>query len=309
MAIDPMIQGILKQLNAAPHIPFDQMTAEDFRSQQMSLPVPPEEVKQVRDDAISLPGRSLPIRVYTPKSSSGGPLPALVFDHGGGWVIGNIESHDPICRVLANRAECLVISVDYRLAPEHKFPAAVDDAYDALVYIAAHADQFRIDPHRIAVGGDSAGGNLAAVAAIIAKERGTPAIAYQLLLYPSTGYEVAPPSIEENAKGYLLTGDMMQWFRKQYLNTDDELTHPYFAPVLYHDLTGLPPAFIATAQFDPLRDVGKAYADALRENGISVTHKNFETLIHGFANFHGFVPASTAALEECAEQLRRALKV
>lgn len=308
MAVDPMIQGMLNQLNAAPRVALENMSAQVFRSQGSTFPpTTPVEVGEVRNDTIPLPDRTLPIRIYTPKSSAGAPLPALVFYHGGGWVVGDLDSHDQICRVLSNIGKCLVISVEYRLAPEHKFPAAVDDAYDALKWIVDHADQFGVDNSRIAVGGDSAGGNLAAVAAIIAKERGTPTIAYQFLLYPSTGYKEAPPSIQENAEGYMLTSEMMNWFRKQYLNSGEELVHPYFAPILHRDLSGLPPAFIATAQFDPLRDVGEAYAEELRKNGVSVTHKNFDTLIHGFANFHGLVPAATTALEDCAQQLHDAL--
>jgi acetyl esterase len=307
MPLYPDIQAILDKINAVPRPPLDSISLEVFRKQAFSFPAKPMEVKEVYERVLPLSGRDIRVRVYLPDSAGPAPRPALIYYHGGGWVTGNIASHDSICRVLANLGQCIVVSVDYRLAPEHKFPAAVHDAFDALQWIAAHADEFDIHPQRIAVGGDSAGGNLAAVACIIAKERKAPQVKYQFLIYPSTGYAEEPPSMRENGEGYLLTREMMNWFRKHYLNNDEELLHPYVAPILYSDLRGLPPAFIATAQYDPLRDVGRAYADKLRENGVEVTYKNFEGLIHGFANLHGIAPSAQKALEFCAEQLRMAM--
>lgn len=305
MTVNPRIQFFLDKLKEMPQLPIDQMTPEMYRAQDagaLSFQQEREAVHKVEDQILPLKDRDIPVRIYSPKSE--GLLPALVFYHGGGWVVGNLDSHDGICRALANSAQCVVISVDYRLAPEHKFPAAVEDAYDSLQYIASHAEEFSIDHNQIAVGGDSAGGNLAAVTCIIAKEKKTPSICYQLLLYPSTGYAQEPPSIRENAEGYLLTVDMMTWFRKHYVTHDDEMLNPYVSPILYSDLSGLPPAAILTAQYDPLRDVGKAYAEKLEDNGVPVFYKNYQDLIHGFGNFISFVPEALEALNEGAASLR-----
>ncbi|MBF8377301.1 alpha/beta hydrolase [Alicyclobacillus mali] len=309
MPLDPVIQQVLDQLNRMPAPDYQHLSAQQFRSQQsMFPPVKKEPVAEVREFDMDLPGRTLKVRMYRPEGIEA-PYPALVYYHGGGWVVGDLETHDPVCRVLAKDGRAVVFSIDYRLAPEHKFPAAVEDAYDALQWIAERAADFQLDPARIAVGGDSAGGNLAAVTSILAKERGGPDISFQLLIYPSTGYDPArpPASIEANAEGYLLTGGMMLWFRDQYLNSLEELTHPWFSPVLYPDLSGLPPAYIATAQYDPLRDVGKLYAEALQKAGVKVEIENFEDLIHGFAQFYSLSPGATKALVRIADKLREAL--
>ncbi|TWT01538.1 alpha/beta hydrolase [Planomicrobium sp. CPCC 101079] len=305
MPVNSKIQYFLDQLNTMPAIPMDQITPEAMRRSEASqlAAQPKEPVEKVEDRTIPLAGRSLPIRVYTPKGEA--PYPALVFYHGGGWVLGSIESHDAICRELANLASCVVISVEYRLAPEHKFPAAVDDAYESLEWIASHAADFEIDPGRIAVGGDSAGGNLATVACLIAKERKGPNIVHQLLLYPSAGPAADYPSMAENAKGYLLTGEMMGWFQTHYLQGDEDRAHPYLSPILSENLEGLPPATILTAQYDPLRDVGIAYAEKLQAQGVKVFHKNYADLIHGFANFSGFVPEARQAVADGAEELKK----
>lgn len=305
MTLDPQVKLILDQINAIQMPPWNQINAQVYRgiaNQSVNMDIQKEEVKKVEDRTLPLEGRDIPVRVYTPDGEA--PHPALIFYHGGGWVIGNLDSHDSVCRTLANKAQCVVISVDYRLAPEHKFPAAVEDAYDSLNWVAMNAEEFDIDPKRIAVGGDSAGGNLAAVASIIAKEKKSPKIVYQLLLYPSTGYEEVPDSMRENAEGYLLTVQQMNWFRDQYFSSKEELKHPYASPVLYSDLKDLPPALIMTAQYDPLRDVGKAYAEKLQDNGVIVFYKNYEGLIHGFANFHTLVDKANEALTEAAKQLR-----
>ncbi|WP_026975071.1 alpha/beta hydrolase [Alicyclobacillus contaminans] len=309
MTLDPVIQQILDRLHALPGPPLSEVTPQAFRRRQIAMPMKPIPVREVQNLTVELPVRTLPVRVYIPNSLGPAPHPALVFFHGGGWVTGSIATHDPVCRVVAEVARCLVFSVEYRLAPEHKFPAAVQDAYDVSRWVAEHAERFGVDADRIAVGGDSAGGNLAAVTAILAKERGESHIAYQWLIYPSTGYhpDSPPPSLKENGEGYLLTEEMMIWFRRHYLNSLDELTNPYVSPILYPDLRGLPPAYIATAQFDPLRDVGRAYAEALRAAEVSVAYDNFEGLIHGFAHFHGVSPGATAALEKCAQVLGDAL--
>lgn len=306
MPVEPRIQEFLDKLNVAGRPPMSQIRPEVFRKMGAIGASPSfnvEEVYKVENTSLPLEGRDLPVRIYTPEGD--GPFPVLIFYHGGGWVTGDLDSHDSICRSLTNLVPCKVISVEYRLAPEHKFPAAVDDAYDSLNWIAGHATDFTIDPSRIVVGGDSAGGNLATVACIMAKERKTPHVIYQLLLYPSTGYVEEPPSIRENGEGYLLTTEIMEWFRNHYFRTEEDANNPYVSPILYKDLSGLPSSFIATAQYDPLRDVGKAYALKLKESGVAVVYKNYEGLIHGFANFHTFVPEAQQALNECAEQLRQ----
>lgn len=309
MSLDPQIKVILDQINSIQMPSWNQIDAKSYRemaSKSLTMATEKEDVKKVEDGILPLKGREIPFRVYTPGGEA--PHPALVFYHGGGWVIGDLDSHDSVCRTLANKAECVVIAVDYRLAPEHKFPAAVEDAYDSLQWIAMHAKEFDIDPNQIAVGGDSAGGNLAAVTCIMAKERKSPNIVYQMLLYPSTGYEEVPDSMHENAEGYFLTVQQMNWFRDQYFSNKEELQDPYGSPVLYSDHKGLPPTLIMTAQYDPLRDVGKAYAEKLKENDVDVTYKNYERLIHGFANFHTLVDQAEEALGEAANHLKTAFK-
>lgn len=310
MPVNPKIQLFLDNLNALPMVPLEQITPEAYRSmenQSMNFPQQVESVERVEDRVLKLDGRDIPVRIYTPKGGEA-PYPGLVYYHGGGWVLGNLDSHDPICRLLANEAKCVVVSVDYRLAPEHKFPAAVDDAYDSLEWIATQGEDFEIDPNRLAVGGDSAGGNLAAVACIIAKERNIPEVCHQLLLYPSTGFKEELPSLKENAGGYLLTAELMQWFRKHYFNNETEILKPYASPVFYHDFNGLPSATILTAQYDPLRDAGSAYAVELETSGVNVTYKNYDDLIHGFANFIGFVPEAKQALEDGTVSLKKAFE-
>lgn len=306
MPVNPKIQYFLDQMNTMPTTSMDQLTPEAMRmSENLQMAaLQKEPVEKVEDRTISLAGRDIPIRIYTPKGQA--PFPALVFYHGGGWVVGSIESHDAVCRELANLADCMVISVEYRLAPEHKFPAAVEDSYESLEWIASHATELGIDPDRIAVGGDSAGGNLATVACLIAKERGGPHVVHQFLLYPSAGPAADYPSMTENAEGYLLTRDMMGWFQSHYLQSPEDRHNPYLSPILSDDLEGLPPATILTAQYDPLRDVGTAYAEKLKSHGVEVFHKNYDDLIHGFANFTSFVPEARLAVADGTGKLKQA---
>ncbi|RNF38120.1 alpha/beta hydrolase [Planococcus salinus] len=308
MPVNPKIQYFLEQMNAMPAMPMEQLTPEAMRSTENSQLVAQqkEPVEKVEDRTIPLAGRDIPIRIYTPAGQT--PFPALVFYHGGGWVVGSIESHDAICRELANLASCMVVSVEYRLAPEHKFPAAVEDAYEALEWVVSQADELGIDTDRIAVGGDSAGGNLATVACLIAKERSGPRVVHQLLLYPSAGPAADYPSMTENAEGYLLTRDMMGWFQRHYLNSPEDRHHPYLSPILSDELEGMPSATILTAQYDPLRDVGTAYAEKLQSHGVEVFHKNYDDLIHGFANFSSFVPEARDAVAEGASELKKAFE-
>jgi acetyl esterase len=303
--VNPKIQFFLDQMNTIP-LSFERLTPEAMRNSENSglTALQKEPVERVEDRTIPLAGRDIPIRIYTPEGTA--PFPALVFYHGGGWVLGSIESHDAICRELANLASCIVVSVEYRLAPEHKFPAAVEDAYESLEWIVANAADLGIDLDRIAVGGDSAGGNLATVSCLIAKERSGPRVVHQLLLYPSAGPAAEYPSMEENAEGYLLTRDMMGWFQRHYLSSPEDRHHPYLSPILSDELEGLPPATILTAQYDPLRDVGAAYAEKLLAHGVDVFYKNYSDLIHGFANFSSFVPEAREAVAEGARELKKA---
>jgi acetyl esterase len=307
LSLNPKIKMMLDQMNSIPKLDLKTITPKEYRALQEQMrqaPTTVERVGAVEDKKLPLKDRDIRVRVYKPEGN--GKFPALVYYHGGGWVLGNIDSHDGVCRAIVNMAQCTVISVDYRLAPEHKFPAGVHDAYDALVYISDHAEEFDIDANRIAVGGDSAGGNLAAVTSIIAKEKGGPSIIHQFLLYPSTGRDYELPSMKENSEGYFLTQELMEWFGEHYVNKQEDWKHPYASPVLAEDLSNLPPATILTAQYDPLRDSGALYAEKLRENEVPVFYKNYHDLIHGFANFIEFVPEAREALKEGAESLKEA---
>lgn len=267
-----------------------------------------EPVAKVVDRIIQLHESEVNVRCYYPAAvSQAESLPAFVFYHGGGFVYGNIESHDVFCRLLSNRSKCVVISVDYRLAPEHKFPKATEDAYQAFLWAHEHAEELGINDTRIAVGGDSAGGNLAAVTAIKALERGGPPIAYQLLIYPVVDSTKTYPSFNENSHGYFLTAEEMKWFHEQYI---DETIDPYDAhlsPLHSKQLADLPLTYIVTAHYDPLRDEGEAYAEKISEAGGTVSVKRYDRMIHGFISMTGVVPEAYSAVEELGEELRRVL--
>lgn len=252
--------------------------AQSERMAQLNGPGLP--VAQVEDRLIPGPEGAIPVRIYTPAGD--GPFPVLIFFHGGGWVVGSLETTDFLCRAVTNAAACLVVSVNYRHAPEHKFPAAADDAYAATVWAADHAPSFNGDPTRLAVAGVSAGGNLAAVTCLRAKEQGTPPICFQLLIVPATNFSFDTVSHQENGEGYGLTRPIMEWFRDHYLNSVADEKHPYASPLLAEDLSGLPPAFVMTAEFDPLRDEGEAYAERLRQAGVPTTYTRYEGMVHTF---------------------------
>ncbi|MBS0472531.1 MAG: alpha/beta hydrolase [Proteobacteria bacterium] len=265
------------------------------------------QIGRSEDRTIPGPAGEIPLRVYTPLGLTGEQtLPGLVFFHGGGFVIGDLETHDDLCRCLANGSGCRVVSVDYRLAPEHPFPAAVDDCWAATQYVAAHAAAFGIDPAHLAVGGDSAGGNLAAVAAQLAKREGGPALRYQLLIYPVTqlGAPVETKSMRENAKGYFLEKDGMDWFTRLYCPDAAHRSDPRLSPLLCADLSGLPPAYVITAGFDPLRDEGKAYADKLDAAGVEVTHVDYPGMVHGFFSMRSLIPKAREAVAAAAAALK-----
>lgn len=244
---------------------------------------------------LSIPGpdgpkQSLAVRAYAPPTEGStrdgdAGLPVLVYFHGGGWVRGDLDTHDGLCRLLAEAADCVVCSVDYRRAPEHPFPTPVHDAYAATEWAAEHASVVGGDPDRIAVGGDSAGGNLAAAVTLVARERDGPAIDHQVLLYPVTDYAFDTDSYEENAAGYLLSRASMRWYWARYLDDEMDGANPYASPLRAPDLSALPSATVVTAGYDPLRDEGAAYADRLREAGVSVTHAEYPGMVHVFASF------------------------
>ena len=303
--IDPQAWFILKQLEAAGAPPMELLTPEQARmaADFRLLAGVPEEVERVENRMIPVPGGEIAVRIYTPAGD--GPLPALVYYHGGGWVIGNLDTVDVPCRMLANRADCVVVSVDYRLAPEHKFPTAADDAYAAAKWVAENAASIQVDPERIAVGGDSAGGNLAAVVALMARDQGDLSLAYQMLLYPVTNHSYETDSYRDNADGYFLTKNTMVWFWNHYLRDEQDGQNPYASPLLADDLSGLPPAIVITAGFDPLRDEGEAYAARLREAGVPVEATRYDGMIHGFFWMPGALTEGVNAINQAGNALKQ----
>jgi acetyl esterase len=253
------------------------------------------------------PHGAIPLRVYRPLGSgTAAGLPALVFLHGGGWTIGDLDTHDTLCRELANASGCCVVAVHYRMGPEHRFPAAVDDAIVATRWVHAHAAELNIDATRLAVGGDSAGGNLAAVVALAARDAGDLPLRFQLLIYPATDMRRVAPSHARSGQGYLLTTESMQYFRDHYMGSsqDDDWRA---SPLLHETLAGLPPALVLVAGYDPLHDEGVQYAQRLSEAGNRTTLVNFERQIHGFILMGRVIDEANTAVALCASELRRAL--
>ncbi|UOQ91571.1 alpha/beta hydrolase [Halobacillus shinanisalinarum] len=308
MVLDRQVKVLLQQIEAAGAPPLESLppvyARQAFQELEGNSEEPPEPVAKAENRSISGLSGDINVRAYTP--SGEGPHPALVFYHGGGWVIGNLDTHDNVCRALTNLANCVVISIDYRLAPEHKFPAAVDDCYAAAQWIIEHPSEFNIDASKVAVGGDSAGGNLSAVICHLAKERGTFNLAHQLLFYPATDFTAETESMRENAEGYFLTKGSMFYFRDHYLRTPEDAANPLASPFLIDDLSGLPPATVITAEYDPLRDEGEAYANRLKEAGVPVTLKRYDGMIHGFVSMADKLDQGKRALEQAGHLLRSA---
>jgi acetyl esterase len=272
----------------------------------LSLPVDIA-VAHVEDRTIPGPaGTEIPVRIYRPAGDA--PKPAIVYYHGGGWVIGGLNTHDGTCRAFANALDAVVVSVDYRLAPEHPYPAPVDDAFAALQWVSAQATDLGADAARIAVAGDSAGGNLAAVVAQMARDAGGPSLCFQLLVYPVTDYEFDSRSMNDNAEGYFLTRDAMKWFYSHYLNEPSEGANPRVSPLRAPDLSGLPPAYVVTAEFDPLRDQGIAYATALADAGTPVASCTYEGMFHGFLSLVEWIDAGKVAFDDAVEALNAAFE-
>ena len=299
--LHPKARAIVDQVAALPQLPT--LTPVEARGRPVPLEAAPEAVGSLTARTIPGPGGPMAIRIYRPKDAL---RAALVYFHGGGWVVGSLESADASCRALANRSRCVVISIDYRLAPETKFPGAVDDAYAATCWVADNAAELRIDPSKIAVGGASAGGNLAAAVALVARERGEPKIAFQLLTVPVTELSSKAESHREFAEGYGLSAADMTWFGTHYVRTPADADDPR-ASVLRADLHGLPPAFVITAECDPLRDDGEAYADRLRALGIAARYKRYPGMFHGFMSFPHVLPEGAEAFDDAGTALREAL--
>lgn len=311
MALDPQVKALLDAMAANPAAPrIIDLPPEGGRQmyRAMAAQLEPQglPIGKVEDMAIPGPAGEIPLRIYTPVAAGSGALPVLVYYHGGGWVIGDLETHDALCRTLANESGCKVVAVDYRLAPEHRFPAAADDAFAAVSWVEANASKIGVDPNRIAVAGDSAGGNLAAVVSQLARARKSPRIAFQLLIYPVTDTNVDTGSYRAFATGHFLERDGMIWFFDHYLNGENR-DDPRVAPLKAASLAGLPPAYIVTAGFDPLRDEGRAYAEALKGAGVAVEYINYDGMIHGFFNLQGALDVSRAAVKAAAKALREAL--
>lgn len=278
-----------------------------YRDRRAYTQPDPPPVGAVRELEAPGPRGAIPLRLYRPSPAADGALPLLVYFHGGGWTIGDLDTHDVVCRTLCSGARCAVLAVDYRLAPEHRFPAAVDDALAATRFAREHAAALDIDPARIAVGGDSAGGNLAAVVCLALRDAGEPLPAFQLLIYPATDMRAAAPSHRGNGQGYVLTADTVAWFRGHYVADPAEWGDWRASPLLAADLAHLPPALVLTAGFDPLRDEGRQYADALSGAGVPTQFVCFERQIHGFITMGRVIDEANTALDLCAAALRRAL--
>ncbi len=309
MALDPQIAPIVELVNAAaaeaPSI-WDQ-TVEERRDGYRKLlePLPPgPDVAEVDDSVIDGPEGAIPVRVYRPEGANG----IIVFFHGGGWTIGDLDTHDEVCRSMAVAGSCAVVSVGYRLGPEARFPAAVVDCYAALEWVAEHRDDLTGDPSTpVVVAGDSAGGNLAAVMCLLARDLDGPDIAAQLLVYPAVDLRMEGyPSLGENAEGYVLTFEGMEWFRSNYLASPDDALDHRASPILAPSLADLPPALVLTAEFDPLRDEGAAYADALRAAGVGVDHHCYEGMVHIFFQLGPAVGAGADAVGRVAAAARAA---
>lgn len=311
MSLDPQIEYVLELVKNAGYPELHELSPADARAQFEQtvtvLDADPADVFDCADRAIDGPHGPIPIRIYTPRQPGPDtPLPVLLWLHGGGFVIGGLESYDSICRSLAIKADCIVVSVDYRLAPEHVFPAAPDDCYAALRWTAAHAHELGGDAQRIAVAGDSAGGNLSAVTAIAARDGGGPDLIFQLLVYPCTAPAPDSASHHDFAEGYLLTRGNIEWFYGLYTPDPTDRQDPRYAPLLCPDLSGLPPALVIVAGYDPLRDEGIAYAERLKEAGVPVELTNYAGMIHGFYSMSGAVDAGREAIDQSAKALRAA---
>jgi acetyl esterase len=312
MPLDPAARAIVDALeHVFPRAGTDGMDAFEARRRIAQLPpapAGPHTVARIENRTIPGPAGApeIPVRIYWPVGDAAARLPIIVFFHGGGWVICNLDTHDGLSRALSAEVGAIVVSVDYRLAPENRFPAAAEDAYGATAWAAAHARELGGDADRLAVAGDSAGGNLAAVAALMARDRGGPRLRFQLLIYPVIDSACDTLSYRDNAEGYFLTAAQMRWYWDQYIGEGDR-AHPYASPLRAPDLSHLPPAHVVTAEFDPLRDEAEAYAERLRSAGGTATVRRYEGMFHGFFSMGMLLEAARRASDEAFAALRAAL--
>jgi len=299
--LDAALDALLKQMTATPSPKLWEAGTEQaramFRAMRPLLSPPGQPVGKVEQLAFDGPEGPVPVRIYTPVGKTGTVTPACVYFHGGGWVIGDLDTHDELCRVLANESGARVLSVDYRLAPEHKFPAAYEDALAALVWAEREAGSLKINPNRLAVAGDSAGGNLAAVVAQGFKREGR-SLAAQILIYPCTQFLKMAPTQLRVPEGYMVTQAAQDFFIRQYLGDKANVRDWRASPLITDDLAGLAPAYVVTAGFDPLLDEGKAYADKLAACGVPTTYREYRDQVHGFFNMTAVLKSARAAITD-----------
>jgi len=305
---DPAAREVIEMSEAAPVPSSDGLSPESARQRLEDImgDLPAEEVANTEEYSITGPettDRRIPLRVYEPDAEP--PYPMLVVYHGGGFMIGSLDTHDNICAALTNRADCLTVSVDYRLTPEHPFPAGLEDAYRALEWAAEFGDQANGDPDRLAVAGDSAGGNLAAAVSLMARDQDGPDLVHQGLIYPGTASPVLHdiPSHEENAEGYFLETETVEFYYHNYIQSPADVRNAYASPLLAEDLSGLPPATVITAGYDPIRDEGIRYADRLAADGVDTNHRHYEEMIHAFVSLPNAIPQGEDALDELGADL------
>ncbi|WP_230203592.1 alpha/beta hydrolase [Bacillus massiliigorillae] len=300
--LDPQAKSLLNMLKDRE--PTSAMTPEENRARSAELRKlagPPESVANIEEFMIPVKNGEIKARIYTPEGQ--GLLPIFIYLHGGGWVMGDLDTVDSPCRNIANLAKCIVVSVDYRLAPENKFPIPLEDCYEAATWVADYAREWNGDPTRIAIGGDSAGGNLAAAVTMKARNQGGPTFVSQVLIYPVMDFSFNTPSYKENGEGYFLTYANMVYFTEHYLTKIEDKLHTYAAPLLAESLSKLPPALVITAEYDPLRDEGLAYSNRLQSAGVEVESTCYEGMIHGFFWMAGIMDKGKLAIEQVARYL------
>ncbi len=308
MPVDPSFQPILDAIASMGDAGLESMSPAEARVMAKDLAIidgDPTSVAGVQDRILPGPNGDLPVRIYTPEGD--GPFGVLLWFHGGGWVIGDLDTADPTARKLCARSGAVVVSVDYALAPEHPAPQPLEDCWTALDWVAGHAREIRADSSRLAVGGDSAGGNLAAVVAQRAASRNDVRLALQVLVYPVTDLTLSHPSMVENGEGYFLTGKGMAWFTAHYLSGGADARDPELSPLFAEDVSGVAPTVVITGEYDPLRDEGEAYAAKLEAAGVAVTAERYDGMIHGFFSMGAVTPVADQAVDLAADALRTAL--
>lgn len=307
MPLHPQAAFFLDQLSQLNSPPMEMMPIELTRRALIlasRVRMAPAKLQRIETRTIVGPdGDDMKVRVYWPEGT--GPFAACLYFHGGGWVLNNIDTHDDVAQRLAEASGCVFVNVDYRLAPEHKYPAAVEDAYAALKWVAANANDLQIDPNRIAVSGDSAGGNIAAALCLMTRDRGGPPIAFQVLIYPITDCDLDRPSYHENADGYFLTRSQMGWFWQHYVPSLEQRSEPYASPLRATSHAGLPPALILTAEYDPLRDEGEAFAEVLRAAGVAAKVHRYDGMIHAFIKRVDQFDDAMVAIRQIGNALRQ----